>query len=86
MFGMLLKKAFRDHQLQEQYVLNSGLDYTLVRPSALTDGATTREYKVGFDGNYKKLSLKISRSDVADFMLRQLTEDNNMKRAVSISN
>lgn len=86
MFGMLLKKAFQDHQLQEQYILNSELDYTLVRPSALTDGAVTNGYKAGFDGKYKKLVLKIARTDVADFMLRQLENDEYIKKAVSISN
>ena len=86
MFGLLLKKAFQDHQLQEQYLLNSNLDFTIVRPSAFTDGEVTRNYNVGFDGNYKKLSLKISRADVADFMLQQLANKEYLKSAVSISN
>ena len=86
MFGMLLKKSFQDHQLQEQYILNSRLNYTIVRPSALTDGTFTDEYKIGFDGKFKKLNLKISRTDVADFMLRQLKTDGYSKKAVSISN
>lgn len=86
MFGMLLKRAFQDHQLQEQFILNSNLDYTLIRPSALTDGEITNHYKVGFDGNFKKLSLKISRADVADFMLQQTATTRYSKKAVSISN
>ena len=86
MFGMLLKKAFQDHQLQEQYILSSNLDYTIVRPSALTDGAIKNGYKIGFDGKYKKLNLKIARANVADFMLRQLQSDEYVKEAVSISN
>ncbi|MBD1426196.1 SDR family oxidoreductase [Sphingobacterium arenae] len=86
MFGMLLKKAFNDHKLQEEYIRNSDLDYTIVRPSALTDGAITRGYAIGFDEKYKKLNLKISRADVADFMLRQLHRDDYLKKAVSISN
>lgn len=86
MFGRLLKKAFHDHQLQEQYIGNSDLDYTIVRPSALTDGTITNGYKIGFGGEYKKLNLKISRADVADFMLRQLHTDGYLKKAVSISN
>lgn len=86
MFGILLKKAFQDHQLQEQYILNSNLDYTLVRPSALTDGVVTNQYKKGFDGNFKKLNLKISRADVADFMLQQIESNQYSKKAVSISN
>jgi putative NADH-flavin reductase len=86
MFGLLLKKAFQDHQLQEQYLIDSNLDFTMVRPSAFTDGEVTRNYKIGFDGNYKNLSLKISRADVADFMLQQLTKREYLKSAVSISN
>jgi len=72
MFGFLLKKAFRDHALQEKYLYESGLNYTIVRPGAFTNGSITRSYKVGFDGSYKKLQLKIARADVADFMLQQL--------------
>ncbi len=86
MFGFLLKKAFLDHQFQEQYILQSNLEFTIVRPSALTDGGITNKYKIGFDGNFKKLSLKISRSDVADFMLQQLAATNYSRKAVSISN
>jgi putative NADH-flavin reductase len=86
MFGMLLKKAFQDHQLQEKYLLNSDLDYTIVRPSALTEGEITNKYKIGFDGTYKNLNLKISRTDVAEFMLRQLQTNEYLKKTVSISN
>jgi len=86
MFGMLLKKAFQDHQLQEQHIVNSELDYTIVRPSALTDGTITKGFKIGFDGEYKKLNLRISRADVADFILDQLHTDRYIKKAVSISN
>ncbi len=86
MFGWLLKKAFIDHRQQEQYLLESNVDYTIVRPGALTDGALTRQYKEAFNSRFKKLSLKISRQDVAEFMLRQLGSDTYLKKAVSISN
>ena len=86
MFGMLLKRAFQDHQLQEKYILKSNLNYTIVRPSALTDGGITNDYKIGFDGNFKKLNLKISRANVADFMLQQTATSEYSKKAVSISN
>ena len=86
LFGMLLKKAFQDHQLQEQYIQNSELDYTIVRPAALTNGPITNEFKIGFDGKFKDLSLKISRADVAKFMLSQVQTDGYIKKAVSISN
>ncbi len=86
MFGMLLKKAFKDHQRQEEYIFNSNLDYTIIRPSALTDVKITNSYKFGFDATYKLLTLKISRSEVADFMLSQLESKEYLRKAVSLSN
>ncbi|URM38647.1 NAD(P)-dependent oxidoreductase [Flavobacterium anhuiense] len=86
MFGMLLKKAFQDHKLQEKYILDSNLDYTIVRPSAFTDDQITNTYRIGFDGSYKELNLKIARKEVADFMIRQLNTNEYLKRTVSISN
>lgn len=85
-FGVFLRKAFKDHQMQEKYVTGSTLDYTIVRPSAFTDGKVTGAYKVGFDSKAKGLSLKIARADVADFILKQVTADRYLNRAVSISN
>ena len=86
MFGWLLKKAFLDHRLQEKHILESGLDYTIVRPSAFTNGDITNGYKIGFDENIKNLILKIARADVADFMLQQVCSTKYLKQAVSISN
>lgn len=86
MFGFFLKKAFKDHQAQEEYLFNSDIDYTIVRPSALTDGEATHAYQVGFNGEQKNLNLKITKADVADFMLKQLSDTAAIKKAISISN
>lgn len=86
MFGMLLKKAFKDHQLQEQHLLDSGLDYTIVRPSAFIEGERTDGYQIGFDSKTRGLSLKISRADVASFMLKQVMSNEYLRKTVSISN
>ena len=43
MFGVLLAPVFRDHELQEQLVEVSGLDWTIVRPADFTDDATSRQ-------------------------------------------
>lgn len=86
MFGFLLKKAFKDHKLQEQYIQESKLDFTIVRPSAFTDEQPTKKFKVGFDAYAKKLSLKIPKTDVAYFMVEQLNSEKFIKKTVSISN
>ena len=41
MFGLLLRAAYADHQAQETLVQESGLDWTIVRPGAFTDGPAT---------------------------------------------
>lgn len=72
MFGWLLKQVFLDHELQEEYVRSSGLDWTIVRPAAFTDGKKTALYRHGFSSFDNSIKLKISRADVADFILKQL--------------
>lgn len=61
-----------DHLEQEQHVRDSGLDGTIFRPAAFTDGHKTGQYRYGFAAQAEGLTLKISRVDVADFMMRQL--------------
>jgi len=74
MFGLLLRRAYADHVSQENYVKESRLDWTIVRPGAFTDGNRTGVYRHGFPGTDKTIKGKVSRADVADFMLKQLTD------------
>ena len=74
MFGLFLREAFHDHERQEEHIKNSTLEWTIVRPGAFTDGNRTGSYQHGFPGTERGLALKISRADVADFMLRQLRD------------
>ena len=75
MFSGLLRKAYKDHVVQEDYVMQSHLDWTIVRPGAYTDGKRTGEYRHGFPGNDKTRPFKISRADVADYMLKQVSNN-----------
>jgi putative NADH-flavin reductase len=74
MFGLLLRRAYADHVSQEDCVKESCLDWTIVRPGAFTDGNRTGVYRHGFPSTDKTIKAKISRADVADFMLKQLTD------------
>ena len=86
MFGALLRPVFKDHELQEQLVRASGLDWTIVRPSAFDAGPATGSFKVGFGPEERGLALKISRDDIVDFLTRQLDDLRFRKAAVGISN
>jgi putative NADH-flavin reductase len=58
MFGFLLRKAYLDHELQEKYIIQSRLDWTIVRPAAFTDGKATGNYRHGFAPTDNSLKLK----------------------------
>ncbi|SDG90194.1 NAD(P)-dependent oxidoreductase [Chitinophaga filiformis] len=81
----ILKKAFADHALQEEYIKQSQLDWIIARPANLTDEAYTGVYKQGFPLTEKKLKMKISRADVADFMLKQLTTNTYLRKTPGLS-
>ncbi|MGH2412701.1 MAG: NAD(P)-dependent oxidoreductase [Microcystaceae cyanobacterium] len=85
MFGTLLRDVFADHEKQESYVQQSRLDWTIVRPGAFVDGDRTGEYRHGFSGTDKTSKLKISRADVADFILKQLANDSYLHKTPSVS-
>jgi|SRR5215211_3149347 len=85
MFGIILRDAFTDHKIQEKYVEQSRLDWTIVRPGSFTNGDRTGEYRHGFPSNERDLRLKISRADVADFMLKQLADDTYLRKTPGVS-
>ncbi len=85
MFGLLLRDAFADHEQQEAHVRGSALDWTIVRPAAFTDGGRTGAYRHGFPPSKEGLRLKISRADVAGFMLDQLTDDAYLRQTPGLS-
>ena len=85
MFGFILRKVFADHEIQEQYVQNSDLDWTIIRPAAFIDAPRTGKYRHGFSGSDRTSSLTISRPDVADFILKQLTDNTYLGKAASLS-
>ena len=85
MFGLILRQVFVDHQRQEQLVQQSHLDWTIVRAGAFVDGQRTGQYRHGFAEDDKTSRLKISRADVADFLLRQLTDNTYLGKTPGLS-
>jgi len=81
----ILRRAFADHEIQENYIKESQLDWIIARPAALTDGEHTGSYQHGYTADNKTVTFKISRADTADFMLKQLADNNYLYRTPSIS-
>jgi putative NADH-flavin reductase len=85
MFNLLLKAAHIDHELQEQYIVNSDLDWTIIRPSAFTNEPTGRPFRKGFNTSEGGLKFKIPRVEVAAFMIEQLTDNTYLLQTPAIS-
>jgi putative NADH-flavin reductase len=71
-FPVLMGAEMADKHRQETFIRYSGTDWTIVRPSRLTDGGRTGSYQVGPQLRYSIRSC-ISRADAAAFVLDQLS-------------
>lgn len=83
-FATLLKSSRDDHEAQEAAVRHSGVDWTVIRPSGLTDTPRTGSYQVG--ENISATTYKIARADVADLVLKELEQNKLIGKAVTITN
>ena len=81
---LIIRAHLEDKEKMEETVKSSGLDWTIVRATILTDGAKTGIYRVGPE---IKIGLvpRISRHDVADFIVRQITDVSFIHSSPSIS-
>jgi len=70
---LLLTEVYADKEREEAIIKASNSNWLIVRPGFLTDGPRTGKYRV-IEDMAGVTSGKISRADVADYMLRQLKE------------
>lgn len=84
----VMRSAFhdtlQDRQVQEQLILRSGLDWTVVRPPRLSNGAPRGIWRAGEDIRIGGLA-HISRADLARFMVQQLEDPSFIRRAVAVA-
>lgn len=71
---IVLKRIYEDKDRQETLIRNSDRDWIIVRPGFLTNGPPTESYRVLTDLAGVTVR-RISRADVAAFMLAQLNSD-----------
>jgi putative NADH-flavin reductase len=80
----ILPFYFHDKERQEAIIRGSSLDWVIVRPGRLTNGRRRRGYRHGSDVGHRLWTCRISRADVADFMLRQLGDDSYLRRSPGV--
>jgi putative NADH-flavin reductase len=84
MYCTLLRAIFEDKEKAEERLRSTSLDWTIVYPVLLTNGARTGRYRAG-----ERLELHglptISRADVADFMLAEAASRRYVRKTVVLS-
>jgi putative NADH-flavin reductase len=80
----ILKNVLEDHRRAVNTILAADLDYTIARPMRLDDGDRTMQYRAT-EGVVPKNGKRITRSDVAHFLLTSLEEENWKKETVGLA-
>ena len=80
----MLKHGYTDMRRAEEEVRTGGLDWTIVRPSQLTDKEPTGRYRTAIDINLRG-GRRISRADLAACMLGMVTNDSSVRHHVSVA-
>jgi putative NADH-flavin reductase len=68
---LFLKQVFIDKVRQMKIIQETNFDWVIVRPTGLTDAPKTGKYKITMG---PPVSHRIPRADVADFMLKLITD------------
>jgi putative NADH-flavin reductase len=73
---LLLDNMYKDAAVADAIIEKSGCDWVIVRPMSFTNGAKTGNIAVVTDMSLKvKLRLRMSRADVAAFLVEQVLKD-----------
>ena len=80
----ILPFYFWDKVRQEEIIAESDRDWVIVRPGHLTNKAARGRYRHDLNLGHFVVGPSIARADVADFMLKQLTNDDYLGTAVAV--
>ena len=80
----MIPRVYAEHREMLEEIRKRDLDWTAVRPVLLTNGPWTGRYRVVAEG-IPRGGYRISREDVADFMIRQLTTSEFVRKMPAIA-
>jgi putative NADH-flavin reductase len=84
-FQVVFGRAYQDKSRQERLIKESGLVWTIARPGVLTGGPRTGRYKILVEASQWRNGI-ISRSDVAEFLVRQIEDQTYVHEAPVLVN
>ncbi len=81
---ILLKNEIKGHEVKEEIIRKSNLDWTIIHAPGLTNGPHKGAYRNGENITSSRFMSTVSRADVADLMLKQLPNKGSIKKATRI--
>jgi putative NADH-flavin reductase len=84
MIQRVLRGNYSDLALMEEVLRDSRLDWTAIRPPRLTDTPLTGSYRTAVGRNLRR-GVRVSRADVAHYMLRVLDQPETIGHAMGIA-
>lgn len=82
---LFLRNLFADKALQERIIQESGLEWIIVRPTALTNGQRKGTYRIGSSIGHWFFPSRISRADTAEFMLKQVSSADYLRQTPGLA-
>ncbi|MBL7697031.1 MAG: SDR family oxidoreductase [Chitinophagaceae bacterium] len=80
----IVRNEIEDHEEKERLITSSSLAFTIVRPPKLTNGSKRGSCRSGEAIKSTSILPSMSRKDVAHFMLKQISDDAFLHKAVRI--
>lgn len=80
----VLRGVYAEHRAMLEELRTRTLDWIAVRPVLLTNGPWTGRYRIVAEG-IPRGGYRVTRTDVADFMMRQLTSDEFVRKMPAIA-
>jgi len=77
---------FHDKSKQEKLIMQSNLEWTIIRPGMLTNGRLTKKYQHGAGLGSYFMTKMISRANLAHFMLDQVADNTYLDKITGITN
>ena len=80
-----LKDVYADKTKMEEIITSSDLNWTVLRPGRLLDKPLTEKYRIE-NQLYKGINIGgINRADVADFLIKQVEHQTELKKYIGLS-
>jgi putative NADH-flavin reductase len=80
----LLKHMYEDLRRMESIIKKNDGNWTIMRPPELTDKPLTGEYRIAIN-SFLKNGLKLSRADLAHFMINNIANEATYKSTIEIA-